>query len=111
VAVAEIEQDVGDLRDHLVAGIEIGRREGRAILARLHVGDQRVAALVAGDIDIGDAAGLHRQPDELAPALDFGPVPELVRSCLFSRCAGLDRQRVDAAASRSASALLTNRCR
>ena len=78
VRVGEPGEDMADLRQHQLAGIEIGRGERLERGARLHVPHQRLGAVLPRAIAIGDAGGLHRQADELAAALNARPIPEIV---------------------------------
>ena len=79
VAPAEIEQDVGGLPDHELAGFQERRRKGRRFLARLHYPHHRIrAALAARDIVVIGAGVLQRETHIFATALDEGPVIELV---------------------------------
>ena len=76
-------QDIGRLPDDEPACLQEGRREGRPREApsshqreqRRHAGS---AARLARDIAIARARLLERQPNELAAALNGGPVIELV---------------------------------
>ena len=74
VLVAEIEEDVGRLADHLLSVPQVGRREGGGFTGI----DVTGRAALAPDIDVGRARLLQRQADEFAAALDRGPIIELV---------------------------------
>src|SRR5262245_26869898 len=104
----EIEQDVGGLADHELAGAQERWRERRAFDAlsvdELH--HRRHAAFAtARHVDIVGAGLLQRQPHELAAPLDRRPVVELVahRTSPIARAAyaALSRGRMRSAFSRS----------
>ena len=79
-ARAEIEQNLGGLCDHQLAGLEERRREGRALLAAavhhrhhfIHAGFRPRNVVVSG------AGILQRQTHEFASALDLRPIKQLV---------------------------------
>ena len=86
---AEIDQDVGDMRDDDLAVAQERRREReRAAASSAEASSsprRRAPPFVAGDVDVGRPRLLQREPDELAAPLDFGPVEELVSHCVLPR--------------------------
>ena len=79
MARAEIEQDIGGLPDHQLAGFQERRRERRrrspASIIRAH---RRHAACAARDVVVPGAGVLQREPDIFAAALDARPVIEFI---------------------------------
>ena len=79
MAGSEIEQDVGGVADHELAGFQERRCKGRRPALRLHHLQHCVdAARPARDVDIRGARFFQRQPHEFTATLDFGPVIELI---------------------------------
>src|SRR5262245_42727711 len=77
MAGAEIEQDVGGVPDHQLAGFQERRREGRRALARLHhPHHRRHAVATARDVVIISTGILQCEADIFAASLDEGPVIE-----------------------------------
>src|SRR6266545_4229216 len=94
---AEIEEDVGGLRDDELAGLEKRRRKRRARDAppidQLHHGGNAALASPARHVDIVGACLLQGEADEFAATLDRRPVVELVAHEDYSRVAGATRPR------------------
>src|SRR3954468_22956324 len=79
MAATQIEQDVGDLREHELAGSEEWRRKRwRAGLRLQQFRHRSHAARLASDVAIGSPDLFQSQPDVFAAALDGGPVVKLV---------------------------------
>ena len=86
MARAEIEQDVGGLADHELAGLEERRRKRRRALSRPHHLHHRSHAVAAArHVGIGGAGLLQREPDIFAAALNGRPVIELIAHRRFLR--------------------------
>src|SRR5262245_4845555 len=75
MASAQIEQDVGGVADHELAGFQERRRKGRRAL-RLHHLHHRRHAVAARDVVIIGAGILQCEADIFAASLDEGPVIE-----------------------------------
>src|SRR4051812_46487723 len=79
MAATQIEQDVGDLREHELAGSEEWRRKRwRAGLRLQQFRHRSHATRLASDVAIGSPDLFQSQPDVFAAALDGGPVVKLV---------------------------------
>ena len=79
MARSEIEQDVGGLPDHELAGFEERRRKRRRAATRLHHLHHRGhAALAARNVGIVGAGLFQREADIFAAALDARPVQEFI---------------------------------
>src|SRR5262249_16125818 len=92
VAWPEIVEDVGSLGDHQPPRLEIRRGERRTVdLPPIgNAPNHTLSTRLSRDIDIVGCGICERQPDELAAALDPGPVIELVsHTAVF-----LDRREV-----------------
>ena len=81
-ARAEIEKNVGGLRDDEAAGFQkrrrIGRARGALVFKKLHHCRHAAFAGTAGNVDVVGAGLFERQPDELAAALNGRPVVKLI---------------------------------
>jgi hypothetical protein len=80
VPIAEKEQDVGDVADDQIAGLQKRRseRRHRQPVALHQLAHLRNAVLAAHDVDIVGIGFGQREPDEFAPPLDRRPVIELI---------------------------------
>jgi hypothetical protein len=81
-ARAEVEEDIGGLRDHELAGLEKRRRKRRprnaSPLDQLHHRGNAALAGPARHIDIVGARLFQGETDEFTAALDRRPVVKLV---------------------------------
>src|ERR1700737_1810542 len=85
---SEIEQDVGGLPDHELAGFQKRRGEWRRAAARLHhLHHPGHAALAARHIDIVGAGLFQREADIFTAALNARPVIEFVAHWKTPYCA------------------------